>query len=371
MPWTSRHGIDVAMDRDVGVRPMRELDHVPWGQLRHAYGTAKDVPRLLRKLEAAKDLRAAQLATGKLSNRVWHQGNLCQATAPVLPFVFWLLQDRPGLASAIVEALADLDWDWLAHNETGSPLAAECRAALMNAGGALAGSLGHPDRFVRSHAAGMLGYYESRAAEVWLVLRERLRAEPDPGVQADLMISLAILAAAADRVSQAAAEVQGWRDSPDPARRCAAAHARCLLDPADPQPWAVLAGCLPSGTPLGEWWGSGSPCFVAETLARTTGGLQDAHVLGAALSCLSGPVRAASEMILRYILGSVFPEGHAPPAADLNPRQRQVAGFLASGRVVFAERGLVNTVHYSGQSVLRQFGLPADVRPLRRWLAGN
>ena len=50
------------------------LDEVPWDALHHAYGTAEDVPDILRRLVAPHE--SAEEAVGELFGNIWHQGSL-------------------------------------------------------------------------------------------------------------------------------------------------------------------------------------------------------------------------------------------------------------------------------------------------------
>ena len=62
------------------------LDAVDWAALRHAYGSAEDVPRALRDA-AADDARRAAEALDHLCHSVYHQGTLYSATPHTVPFL--------------------------------------------------------------------------------------------------------------------------------------------------------------------------------------------------------------------------------------------------------------------------------------------
>jgi hypothetical protein len=65
---------------------LQGLDEVPWADLEHAYGSAADVPNLLRKLlDPDPKTRAATLHT--LYGNVFHQGTRYPATPYVVPFL--------------------------------------------------------------------------------------------------------------------------------------------------------------------------------------------------------------------------------------------------------------------------------------------
>jgi hypothetical protein len=65
---------------------LQGLDAVPWADLEHAYGSAADVPDLLRKLlDPDPKVRSDTLWT--LYGNVFHQGTRYPATAHVIPFL--------------------------------------------------------------------------------------------------------------------------------------------------------------------------------------------------------------------------------------------------------------------------------------------
>src|SRR5690242_12178995 len=65
------------------------LDAVPWPDLEHAYGSASDVPDLLRKLlEPDPRVRSDGLST--LYSNVFHQGTRFPVAPYVVPFLIEL-----------------------------------------------------------------------------------------------------------------------------------------------------------------------------------------------------------------------------------------------------------------------------------------
>jgi hypothetical protein len=81
---------------------LERLDEVPWDTLEHAYGSAEDVPGLLRLLLSPHPKVRAQTQYTLYGN-IFHQGTRCPATPYVIPFLiemcaepsvperFWLL----------------------------------------------------------------------------------------------------------------------------------------------------------------------------------------------------------------------------------------------------------------------------------------
>jgi hypothetical protein len=99
------------------------LDDVPWDQLTHAYGSARDVPLDLRRL-ASSDPARRESALWQLEGSVYHQGSLYPATVPAVRFLLMLAREPVlpnraevlGLLQIIAEA-ADADkvrrgWAW-------------------------------------------------------------------------------------------------------------------------------------------------------------------------------------------------------------------------------------------------------------------
>src|SRR5258708_14521335 len=112
-----------------------DLDSIPWDRLTHAYGSAEDVPDLLRALrtytESAEgdDEEAASL--WQLFGSIWHQGTVYEATAYAVPFLIELAADplTPDRV-VILGLLADIakgnsrDWAAKAHAAVAAGLAA-------------------------------------------------------------------------------------------------------------------------------------------------------------------------------------------------------------------------------------------------------
>jgi hypothetical protein len=69
----------------------RRLDDVPWAQLHHAYGSAADVPKLIRAL-ISPDAKTRSDAWYELHGNLWHQGTIYEATGHVVPTLLGLLR---------------------------------------------------------------------------------------------------------------------------------------------------------------------------------------------------------------------------------------------------------------------------------------
>jgi len=93
------------------------LSVVAWAELEHAYGSAADVPDLIRALRAA-DPAVRKKARWRLYGNIFHQGTRYEASAYAVPFLIELLADpaTPG-RSEILGLLTSLaigyDESWL------------------------------------------------------------------------------------------------------------------------------------------------------------------------------------------------------------------------------------------------------------------
>lgn len=67
------------------------LDKINWSNLQHAYGSADDVPDLIRAL-VVDDNEVREKTLYALYGNIWHQGTVYQATSYAVPFLIELLQ---------------------------------------------------------------------------------------------------------------------------------------------------------------------------------------------------------------------------------------------------------------------------------------
>jgi hypothetical protein len=73
------------------------LDSVPWGRLRHAYGSATDAPKWIRDLDSDNEENRQEAINQFLWSSAFHQYTLYTATPFVIPFVIEALAS-PTLA---------------------------------------------------------------------------------------------------------------------------------------------------------------------------------------------------------------------------------------------------------------------------------
>ncbi|MFD0206523.1 MULTISPECIES: hypothetical protein [Saccharothrix] len=229
------------------------IDDVDWASLGHAYGSAEDVPGVLRDAVGA-DEELARDAIEHLYGSVYHQGTLYSATPWAVPFVARLAAD-PGTPrrAHLVNLLGAI-----AKSEDARPeVLADVRTALARETSRLLPLLDDPDDDVRHLATHLLGHLpRSTAAEVVPALRARQERETSPLVLAGLL-------AAAVRLSPA--DSAEWPAGELAPNRPAAASAGALWAIADAGlPWpdaatdAVIRLWL-DGEPLKGWIWSHDP----------------------------------------------------------------------------------------------------------------
>ncbi|MFE1322385.1 HEAT repeat domain-containing protein [Kitasatospora phosalacinea] len=265
------------------------LDEIDWSKMHHAYGTAEEVPELLRGIAAAEE-ETRSSALSRFYGAVHHQGDVYRCTAAALPFLFELARDAaaPGRAAAVQllvnvgrSAVDRLDYDrnWRAergedgeHEEPGpeDPYWDYCghfaaAEQLCSWSGEFVGFAAAPDRLVRQAALPALGLFVADAEHAFAVLRERLTAEPGQVERLSVVETAAVLAR---RRPEVAVAVTAWFDglAADPALdatvRLAALVGRARCVPGFDAGAAVRAavGLLrEQSAPADGWWHSPTP----------------------------------------------------------------------------------------------------------------
>ncbi|WP_432157418.1 HEAT repeat domain-containing protein [Streptomyces sp. bgisy153] len=141
------------------------IDEVDWASLRHAYGSAHDVPVLLRGLASA-DPAQRETALDEMYGTVHFQGAVYDSTLACVPFLLRLVRD-PAVAerSGLVDLLVSI----------GDGAGA---GAVRAGSGVFVELSDDPDACVRRAAAGALVRFLDEPARVLALLRERLAVEP-------------------------------------------------------------------------------------------------------------------------------------------------------------------------------------------------
>ncbi|MFF4536310.1 HEAT repeat domain-containing protein [Streptomyces aureus] len=212
----------------------RGIDEVDWASMEHAYGSAADVPELLRGL-ASPLPQERETALDGMYGAVHHQGDVYDSTLASIPFLF-ALAEHPGLPDrgGIVELLAsigdaddadgdgdgdgDEDASGGSHagdgDETGGGPDAEdsggsadsgdsgdsaednhamARAAVRARAAVFLDLVSDGDPEVRRAAPSALVRFHGEPGRVLALLSERLRDEPEDGVRLALVESLGLL----------------------------------------------------------------------------------------------------------------------------------------------------------------------------------
>ena len=157
------------------------IDEVDWASLRHAYGSAEDVPVLLRGLASADPVERASALDG-MYGAVHHQGMVYDSTLACVPFLLALAVEE-GVAERgdLVELLVSI-------GRGRGPAEAALRAGAE----VFVVLVGDRDPGVRRAAAQGLVRFLDQPARVLGVLRQRISVERDDRVLLALVESLGL-----------------------------------------------------------------------------------------------------------------------------------------------------------------------------------
>ena len=187
------------------------LNDVLWVHLGHAYGSAKDVPVLIRSL-LAEDADTRSEAIHELFGNIWHQGTVYEATAHAVPFLFEVVEARalPEINEVLV-LLALIargrgyyqvhDPSRTTETEKEARSVASAREAVRS-GIPIAIALLHDhDRSVRLTAAHLLAVFADDARSLH-ALERALASEADAYARTCLGLALACVGKLSDDVFQ-------------------------------------------------------------------------------------------------------------------------------------------------------------------------
>ncbi|MGW3043724.1 HEAT repeat domain-containing protein [Kitasatospora sp. NPDC001159] len=207
------------------------LDEIDWAGLRHNYGSAEDVPGLLRRC-AGPDPQDAGAAVGALDNALFHRDSwICSAASAALPYLIGLaartdvstrvdlLELMTNLSSAAPHVAAkrvDPGWGlaWKRALPDALSLLSDPEPGIRRSAVHLVGVSGGPGELILPALLTQWGVEQDAAARLDLALGAATRRRPTGG-----------------RVAEALALLHGLLDDPEPQLRLAAVHA---LAPADP-----------------------------------------------------------------------------------------------------------------------------------------
>ncbi|MCX5341944.1 HEAT repeat domain-containing protein [Streptomyces atratus] len=212
------------------------MDAVDWAGLKHNYGSAQDVPGLLRRC-GGPDPDDADDASSELLNLLFHQGGwVCSAASAALPFILRLAA-TPQVPSryALLELVAMLAAE-----------AGRIEARFLDPGWASAWKralpellrlLDDPEPEIRRAAADVVGACDSPGELVLPGLLRSWEAEDDPSTRLELVLALgqaALRAPAGVRAAEVFDLLHELLDAPQDQIRLAAVHALAPRDPGLP-----------------------------------------------------------------------------------------------------------------------------------------
>ncbi|MFI6932571.1 HEAT repeat domain-containing protein [Streptomyces sp. NPDC050287] len=182
------------------------IDDVDWAALRHAHGSAEDVPGLLRGL-ASPDPAERGEALDRMYGTVHDQGTVYDSTLACVPFLLALagnetVPERDGIVELLVSmGTVGQEAEVGPERGSGGPPgqlngfrgSGASAARVIRAGAEVFVRLaGDADAAVRRAAAGALVRFLDEPARVLDVLRKRIAAERDDGVLLALTESLGV-----------------------------------------------------------------------------------------------------------------------------------------------------------------------------------
>lgn len=169
------------------------MDEVDWASLRHAYGSAEDVPGLLRGL-ASTDPVERETALDQMYGAVHHQGDVYDSTLACVPFLLALVAsaqvaDRAGIVELVVSIGAEAEGP---DGGVESGLHTRARVGVRAGAEVFVRLTGDADPSVRRAAPEALVRFLDEPARVLGLLRERFALERDERVLLALTESLGL-----------------------------------------------------------------------------------------------------------------------------------------------------------------------------------
>lgn len=392
-----------------------QLDEVDWASMNHAYGSAADVPKLIRNL-ASDDAEVRDRALHAAYGNIFHQGSRYEATAPTVPFLLEILEqpDYPGQA-ALLHLLTHLV---MGYSESWIPLGVgdqirgmrkelaelQARPAEVRANDPKDGLgwgtnedwlrwmvditdearkgvpcfvqlLGSDDEYVRMAAAYMLSWLpedlETFAPALWEVASN----DESDTVRANALIALAI--ASGDETFEEYVEAtEEMLAGAEPVVRFGAAVALGTWNPKtvpDAVVQVLLDAIARSGSDVAEegedWciaWCDGDYGAHASAVLTLVCADDPARIVNAVSDALPGMQTLHAAAAAGTVLGLLFPDRFDDSAASLDPAQRRFLALLSDVRAPWF---LGDTTFGNFSLTMSGFGLPGSMEELRKFLA--
>ncbi|MFD1325768.1 HEAT repeat domain-containing protein, partial [Micromonospora sonneratiae] len=252
------------------------LDKIRWSRLRHAYGSAAEVPDLLRGL-VDPDPAVREVALDGMYGAVHHQGDVYPCTIAAIPFLLRIAQHpgSPGRA-AVVQLLASIGsaedpTELTGHHRRANQAVAEAYPLWVTL-------LEDPDPEVRAAATAVLPACPQQAPATVTRLLDRLsdEDEDDPTVRAAIVRVAAELARLAGDTTAVRERLTGMLSTdPDPRLQLVALAelAELAASPSGPtdQPMVGVDDALPLLTAV----------YQAGTPATPPAGFETGTLIGA------------------------------------------------------------------------------------------
>lgn len=393
-----------------------QLDEIDWASLNHAYGSAEDVPDLMRNL-ASDDEKIRQDAFWTAYGNIFHQGTRYQATAPAVPFLLEILgqPDYPdkgevmtllahlvmgydeayvpfgfadeieGMRSELAELRArpdevraeddkdSLGWgsdeDWLSWIVS---ITDEVRKGVPR----FIRLLGDDDPYVRIGACFVLAFLPEDVEMFGPALWEAASDDEDDIVRANALIALT-LASDDDFFAEYVPQVKNWLADGEPIVQYASAIAlgtRCPEDAPDAVVQILLDAVALAGTEPDEdepedefdiaFFSGDYGSYASDVLAFACAD-DPSRVVKAVAQALPGMHTMHAHSASGTVLSMLFPQPFKGEAGDLNELQREFLGVLAESRSPWF---LGDATFANFSLMMGDFGLPSSMDDLRSFL---
>jgi catechol 2,3-dioxygenase-like lactoylglutathione lyase family enzyme len=171
-----------------GMDILTGLDEVNWSSVNHAYGSATDVPDLLRAL-TSENFDVRDHAHEMLIGNIVHQGTIYEASIATIPFLMKILDAHNLDKTAALDLLG-----YITFGGVGTPeLAKKTRSILDDVLPLFVKNLFNMNAEIRAEVADQLALYPSELNQLEPLLQERITSDPDPQVRANCLRSLTSL----------------------------------------------------------------------------------------------------------------------------------------------------------------------------------
>lgn len=342
---------------------LEQLNAIPWERLHHAFGSAADVPGLLRAL--ARSGIDQEEAISELFGNIWHQGTVYEASSYAVPFLVEIAAvptiTRRDEILGLIGALADGRSYLAVHADPNLKTAELFRqkpdfeerleTELADVGRTRMAVFEHREMFqrllsdaaplVRAGAAYVLSRFPEHSSEFGPFLRRALQAELDPLARAGMLWCLGPLR---DTSAEATSILSKAMDeAPDPREGFAAAIALYRITGKRYGRAHALFRQLAAATWFAESFLNGVPWdFTAEVrLDEVLDGVEpDATETSRMLLSILDQVRLQRTVdvaITHDLLELNFPGGNWRNCKQLSPAQREVLCRLIEAEAVWED----------------------------------